>query len=114
MSDTPNQGPAWLDNLSPDVVMTASILPKPVVGPDAVRKVIRTGGSMYVTQTFTFKGEAAGRDIVEFDAKLRTGEAIHCIVSLAKDDQGVITHITLGHSPLESVLALAELVKDAG
>lgn len=112
MSDT-NQGPAWLDNLSPGVVMTASILPTPAVGPEAVRNVIRTGGSMYVTQTFTFKGEIAGRDVLEFDAELRTGEAIHCIVSIAKNDEGVITNITLGHSPLGAVLALAELVKAA-
>lgn len=101
-------GPAFLSELAETVVLTASMLPAPVTGPDAAREIIMNLGSMYASRAAPVMAVVGKKTFVQYDATLLTGEAINAITVLTRDDSNEVEEINIGYSPMQSVEALAK------
>lgn len=111
MSTEPKRHP-FLDDLAEDVTLVSSILRKPVTGRDAVLKIVKAGGSIYLNQTPTFLGTVEDRTLFEYTFDLAEGPSSQGMVSIRKNSDGDVTHLNIAFSPIDAVLNLAEGVKN--
>lgn len=108
MSTSNQAGPAFLSELAATVVLTASMLPAPVTGPDKASAIIMNLGSMYASRTAPTMAVVGNKTFVQYDATLMTGESINAITVLTRDDSNEVVGINIGYSPMQSVDALAK------
>lgn len=100
-------GPPFLDNLTEDVLLLATIRPKALRGPQRLRDVVVTAGAFYARQTLLFFGSAGERDFMVYEATLESGEEIRGVVVLHRDASGTIREMLACHSPAASVRRLS-------
>jgi hypothetical protein len=111
--------PAFLDALADDAVITGSALKKGVTGKSAVVKVVETAGSLYASMTPTFHEQIKNKEFMEYDAILTEGYNLHGVVTLTKNAEGQISHVSVTQSPFDAVVWLSRemgkrLSKDFG
>ena len=111
--------PPFLDALAGDAVITGSALKNGMTGKDAVIKVVETAGSLYASMEPSFHEQVKNKEFMEYDAVLTGGHNLHGVVTLTKNAEGKISHVSVTQSPIEAVIWLStemgkRLSKDLG
>ena len=111
-------GLAWLDILqrptleafasafTPDTILNASVLRKPVRGPAAIREVFEAMRGMYGQIAFLHETRSSCRTYLEWEGRSE-GRDIAGVTILAHDARGVIESIALHHRPYDQVVTFA-------
>lgn len=97
----------FLDDLTDDAELISTIVRRPVVGRENIRKVVAAVGSLYASQTPTFLGSIGNRSLLQYDAVLQGGQALKGVAVIERNDNGGVVSVSVTFSPFESTLALA-------
>lgn len=111
MDDGAHPGPAFLQELAPDAVLTTTYLEKPLQGADLVALVVRTAGSIYLSKTVRYGGAIGAREIIAYEAALPGGEILQSQVTLSRNDEGKVVSVNVGYSPLASTRVMSAAIK---
>jgi pimeloyl-ACP methyl ester carboxylesterase len=95
---------AFAETFSPDVVLEASVLAKPAVGIDQVKRVMTAASTIYEALSFTHEAHSGLRDYLEWEVQAFGGEQMRGITVLTKNLQGKIVHVAIHHRPLGGAL----------
>jgi len=102
--------PAWVKNMAADASVEGSMLDGVVEGGEAVRSVVLTIRSLYEDQEFRFAGPYGDNGFLEdYVAKVR-GEAIGCVVLVARNAAGQTQHVVASYRPRSALLHFARLL----
>lgn len=111
-------GQAWFDIIrrptpeafaaafTPDVALVASVLSRPIVGPDAVRHFFDATRAMYDSIAFVCETGTGVRTCLEWRGVFQ-GREVEGATILCRDETGLIERILLFHSPREQVIAFS-------
>src|SRR3984957_18519878 len=92
-----------------DVVLEASVLSRPIVGPIGLWGFFQATPAMYEVIGFTHEiGARAGR-CLEWEG-VSAGKPVAGVTIVARDDRGLITSVRLHHRPFDQVVAFAETI----
>ncbi|WP_158807855.1 hypothetical protein [Beijerinckia sp. L45] len=105
-------GPAFLNELAPDVVLEAAILNGSVSGAADVRKVIGTVGGLFTSQAPGIRASGDNVEIYGYEAGLPEGMSVTGVITVTRGTTGEVTHIGSLMRPLGAVLWIAGQVKD--
>ncbi len=105
---------SFLDELAHDASLTGTITLKPVTGMEEIARVLAAVGSLYASQTFTFEATVGEREFLEYDAELIGGIEVHAIVALTRNKQGKVSHIDVGHGPLDGAIEMSARLSELG
>lgn len=108
----PLLSPPWLHQLAPDAILISSVLGRPLRGREAIIKVVQAAGGMYETHSVVFRATFADRELLEYDALVMGGVAIHGVVTLSRNLAGDISGVGIHHSPLGAVNKLSAALKE--
>ncbi len=98
----------FLEDLAADVVLTTNVLKRSVTGRDKVLRIVKAGGAIYTSQKPTYlKRFDERRSLFEYDADLVGGRTLHGVVVIDWNDDGTISHLNIGFSPLTGALSFA-------
>ncbi|MBB3444498.1 hypothetical protein [Rhizobium sp. BK379] len=98
----------FLEDLADDVVLTSNTIREPVIGKDAVLRIIRAGAGIYEKQTTTYiKRIDDSRTLLEYDADLVGGRTVHAIVVIDWNEDNRAQKLNIGFAPLGGALAFA-------
>ncbi len=98
----------FLEDLAADVVLTTNVLKRPVTGRDKVLRIVKAGSAIYASQKATYlKRFDDQRSLFEYDADLVGGRVVHGIVVIDWHDDGTVSHLNIGFSPLSGALSFA-------
>jgi hypothetical protein len=100
--------PPFLDALTDDAILTPTVLRDHVAGTDAITKVIETAGTFYASLDRTFHEQVKNKEFMEYDAVLTGGHKLHGLITLTKTADGKVSHISVTHSPIETVIWLSK------
>ena len=95
---------AFADAFAPNVVLEVSVLAKPVVGIDQVKRVMTAASKIYEALSFTHEARNAPRDYLEWEAQAFGGEQLCRITALTKNAEGKFVHVATHHRPLDGAL----------
>jgi hypothetical protein len=107
------KGPAFLEELSPEATLTMTVLQGTITGAEAVSHIIRTLVTLYASTHVSFRGSVEGRDFINYEPTLVSGQAVEAVVTLVRGEDRLIRHINIGYSPLDGALALAGSLEKA-
>jgi hypothetical protein len=105
-TDAPARHP-FLDDLTPDAELESTVLRKPVVGREKVRRVVEAVGGFYKSQTPTFFDSAGARKLLCYDAVLVNGLSLQGTVIIDRNPDGGVPRVSVTFSPLGAALSLA-------
>ena len=80
--------PPFLDALTDDAVMSATVLKDHVAGKNAITKVIETAGTFYASADRTFHEQVKNKEFMEYDTVLTEGHKLHGLITLTKMADG--------------------------
>jgi len=102
----------FLDDLTDDVTLVASVLRHEVSGKENVLKVVKAGAAQYRSQTPTSLKDINDRRYFEYVVELDGGLRADGLVSIVRNAEGGVTHLHIAFSPLDAVLSIAAGVKE--
>jgi hypothetical protein len=108
MTEVEYKAPAFLQELSPDAVMTAAFLRKPVKGSASIVRLVSAAASIYASMAPLYKGGFGGKEFIGFKAILKGGEELHGLVAMSRGADGLISELDIWHSPLGGLVALSK------
>ena len=113
MSHPQQERHPFLDDLTEEAVLDATVLRGPLTGREAIRLAVSTVGTFYAAQTPRFLQVADRRLFLEYDAVLGSGESLRATVIVDRNADGSVPRVSVRMSPLGAVLALAAQLRDA-
>ena len=113
MSKAHEERHPFLDDLTEDAELISSVLRGPVVGRADIRRVVDAVGSCYVEQTPTFLGTFGSNTLLEYRARLISGERVEASVVIDHNPDGSIPHVSVRMSSVDAIVALAAHLKSA-
>jgi hypothetical protein len=113
MSHPQQERHPFLDDLTEEAVLDATVLRGPLTGREAIRRAVEAVGTFYASQTPRSLQVAGGRLFLEYDAVLTSGEALHATVIAERAADGSVPRVSVRMSPLGAVLTLAAGLRDA-
>jgi hypothetical protein len=87
-----------------DVVLEAAALLVPVTGRADVQTVMATASNYYKDLRFTHEAANGHRTYVEREATGASGVEFSGVTVLARNEEGLIQHISISHRPLAAIL----------
>ena len=117
----PYPGAAWTEIVSrpmleefsrafaSDVVLEASVLSRPIVGPMGLWGFFQATRAMYERIGFTHEIGTKARTCLEWEGVF-AGKPVAGVTIVARDDHGLITSVRLHHRPFDQVVAFAETI----
>jgi hypothetical protein len=99
---------AFADAFAEDVVLEAAALIMPIVGRDKVKISMGTASKLYSRLVFTSKAAAGDNTWLQWEATMPGGHELKGVTVLTKDSRGLISKISIYHSPLNAMLAFSE------
>jgi hypothetical protein len=90
-----------------DVVLEASVLSRPIVGPIGLWAFFQATGAMYERIGFTHEIGTKARMCLEWEGVF-AGKPVAGVTIITRDDRGAITSVRLHHRPFDQVVAFAE------
>jgi hypothetical protein len=91
--------PAFLDALTPDAILTGTLLKSSVVGRESIIKVVETVGTFYESMTPSFQETVGNRKFLGYEAKLSHGRTLHALIAITKNSDGAVTRLTVNQGP---------------
>ncbi|MFK0167131.1 hypothetical protein [Rhizobium sp. NPDC090279] len=113
MSNTHEERHPFLDDLSEDAELISSVLRGPVVGRETIRTVVDAVGTFYVEQNPTFIGTVGSRTLLEYEAKLASGERLNAVAVIDRDPDGAVPRVSVRMGPVDAVVTLANSLRTA-
>jgi hypothetical protein len=92
-----------------DVVLEASIVSRPIVGPTGLWAFFQTTRAIYERIGFTHEIGTKARMCLEWEGVF-AGKPMAGATIITRDDRGAITSVRLYHRPLDQVVAFAETI----
>ncbi len=89
-----------------DVVLEASVLPRPITGAPDVRSFFEATRAMYDTIAFKHEGTVGSRTYLEWEGTFQ-GHRVAGMTVFTKDTAGLIESIRLYHRPYDMVIAFS-------
>ena len=94
--------------LAADVVFEATVLRKPMRGPDNVAAVMGAASRTYESLVFTQEAVGQDRTYLEWRAEAFGGLELLGVTILTKDAAGQIAHIAIHHRPLDAAIEFSQ------
>lgn len=107
MSQNTDQRHPFLDDLTPDATLAATMLRAPLAGRHAIRLAVETVGTFYASQKATFAGTIGSRLVLEYEAVLTSGETLSATVIAERNPDGSVSRVSVRMSPLGAALTLS-------
>lgn len=98
----------FLNDLSPDAELTGTVLKQPIKGRENIALIVNAVGSFYEEQCTIYIEQTARRTFLEYEADLHSGTILRAIVVIERDDEGLVSHVSVRVEPLGAALAIAE------
>jgi hypothetical protein len=92
-----------------DVVLEASVLSLPIVGPAGLWAFFQATRAMYERVSFTHEIGTKARMCLEWEGVF-AGNPVAGATVITRDDRGAITSVRLHHRPFDQVVAFAETI----
>jgi hypothetical protein len=92
-----------------DVVLEASVLSRPIVGPIGLWRFFRATRAMYDRIGFTHEIGTNARTCLEWEGVF-AGKPVAGVTIITRDHRGAITSVRLHHRPFGQVVAFAETI----
>jgi len=92
-----------------DVVLEASVVSRPIVGPTGLWAFFQATRAMYERIEFTHEIGTNARTCLEWEGVF-AGKPVAGATIIARDDRGAITSVRLHHRPFDQVVAFAETI----
>jgi hypothetical protein len=92
-----------------DVVLEASVLSRPIVGPIGLWGVFQATRAMYDRIGFTHEIGTKAKTCLEWEGAF-AGKPVAGVTIITRDDGGAITSVRLHHRPFDQVVAFAETI----
>jgi hypothetical protein len=92
-----------------DVVLEASVLGRPIVGPGGVWAFFQATRTMYERIEFTHEIGTKARMCLEWEGVF-AGKPVTGVTIIVRDDREAITSVRLHHRPFDQVVAFAETI----
>ena len=92
-------GALMLSELTDDARLTSNLLPQPISGREAVKRVIDTVEALCLDQVVAYRRHFDTREVIVTHARLATGEAVEITMVGLRDGSGWIGAIALDHRP---------------
>lgn len=105
---TMSNRPPFLDLLTETAVLTGTILRNRITGPANIAKVIEATGQFYKSRSITFNERVKDCEIIMYEAVLINECELRAVVTLSSTPDGKISHVSVMHSPIESVIWLSK------
>jgi hypothetical protein len=117
----PDPGEAWTEIVrgptleefsrafASDVVLEASVLSRPIVGPMGLWGFFQATRAMYDRIGFTHEIGTGARTCLEWEGVF-AGKPVAGVTIITRDDRGTITSVRLHHRPFDQVVAFAETI----
>lgn len=102
-----NSETLFLDDLAPHARLSGSVLCGSVVGKHTITRVVNAVRTFHKSRTTMYVEEVGNRTFSEIEAVLDTGTPMRDIVVIERDDEGLVTHVSIRSEPLDAVLSLA-------
>ena len=121
LEQSPSPGEAWAEIVrrptleefsrafASDVVLEASVVSRPIVGPAGLWAFFQATRAMYERIGFTREIGAGARMCLEWEG-IFSGKPVAGATIIAWDDRGAIKSVQLHHRPLDQVIAFAETI----
>jgi hypothetical protein len=90
-----------------DVVLEASVVSRPIVGPTGLWGYFQASRAMYERIGFTHEIGTTARMCLEWEGVF-AGKPVAGATIITRDERGAITSVRLYHRPLDQVVAFAE------
>jgi hypothetical protein len=90
-----------------DVVLEASVVSHPIVGPAGLWAFFQATRAMYERIGFTHEMGTKARTCLEWEGVF-AGKSVAGATIITRDERGAITSVQLYHRPLDQVVAFAE------
>ena len=101
----------WLDSLADDVTIEGSAMDGVVQGAEAVRSIVTSIRTLYVSQQFNFAGPYGENGFLEdYTAQVRGGGQIGNVVLVTRNAAGQAQHIVANYRPRTALLHLSRLI----
>jgi hypothetical protein len=113
MSNRQGERHPFLDDLTADAELTASVLRGSVIGRDEIKLAVNTVGTFYASQNPTFVVTVGERLFLEYQAVLTSGEKLSAVVVVDRNPDGSVPRVSVRMSPLDAVLSLASHLREA-
>lgn len=97
----------FLDDLAPHARLSGSILRGSVVGKHTITRLVKAVCTFHRSHVTVYIEEVGNRTFYESEAVLDTGTPVRDIVVIERDNEGLVTHVSIRSEPLEAVLSLA-------
>jgi hypothetical protein len=94
---------------APDVVLEASVLSRPIVGPIGLWRFFQATRAIYDRIGFTHEIGTKVRTCLEWEGAF-AGKPVAGVTIITRDDRGAITGLRLHHRPFDQVVAFAEAI----
>jgi hypothetical protein len=94
---------------APDVVLQASVVRRPIVGPIGLWTFFQATREMYERIGFTHEIGTKARTCLEWEGVF-AGKPVAGATIITRDDRGAITSVLLHHRPFDQVVAFAEAI----
>jgi hypothetical protein len=104
--------PEWLNHLVPDATLTASVLNRSLQGREAIIRVVQSAAEMYEKHTVMYHTSFGNRTLLEYDAVLVGGTAIHGVLLLSNDADGNIVDVGIYHGPVGAINVLSATLEE--
>lgn len=101
-----NPGPAFLQELSEDVTLNATLAFETITGREQVKAFVLKIVSQFTSLEPIFKESFGGREFLAYVAKLKDGQRVEGTVILSRNDAGDVSNAIIGHSPFKAVQAM--------
>lgn len=95
---------AFGETLTEDVVLEGAALMVPVKGRSDVQTVMSTAKEYYKALRFTHEATSGPRTYMEWEATGASGVEFSGVTVLARNEEGLIEHISISHRPLAAIL----------
>jgi hypothetical protein len=117
----PHPGEAWTEIVgrptleefsrafAADVVLEASVMSRPIVGPAGLWAFFQATRAMYERIGFIHEIGTKARMCLEWEG-IFAGKPVAGATIITRDDRGAITRVQLYHRPLDQVVAFAETI----
>jgi hypothetical protein len=103
--------PVWLDRLADDVTIEGSAMNGVAQGAEAVRSIVTTIRTLYVSQDFNFAGPYGENGFLEdYTAQVRGGGQIGNVVLITRNAAGQAQRIVANYRPRTTLLHLSRLI----
>ncbi|MBY3037301.1 hypothetical protein HFO56_35840 [Rhizobium laguerreae] len=107
MSSRNGEKHPFLNDLADDAELRGTVLRRPILGRDNIKRLVEAVGTLYASQTPTFYGAIEERHFLQYKATLRSGLDLEAVGVVERDESGLVRRVTMTFAPLDAAVSLS-------